>query len=482
MARVREVVFRTTELLVLGAGLAGLRAAWSALEARPGLEVAIVSAVSGPGGSSFANPNDALGMQVCFTDADREAFVREARALAPPGEVNPALVELLAAEGEARLDDLRRLGIAFHLDDQGNLARYPGCFSPGQPRAVMFSPLAAAFGRFYRRVEALGGQFLPGWVAGALVVDDRAGAPVCGGAVLISAQEPLRVTAVRARAVVAALGGPAPLFAWNLAGSGTPGFSYGLLARAGVRLINTPYLQVMWAQVPQKRFWPLKNLATPGLTVYAPGGRQVALPAELRSLVEARGHHCPAGYGMEDGRLDSFLAENLHENGIVEIRDPVAGRLRVAPMAHAGNGGARIDARGQTTVRGLGAAGECASGMHGANRLGGAMVLATQVFGHRAGKYAAAEAREGDFMGVDKFTSLVNNIVSFPISSYNRWQAENTWLAEQLQRTLWRHDRSTRDRCRRALQQRRSLEAELFSQLSLETGLRLVGDEYSFAY
>lgn len=63
-------------------------------------------------------------------------------------------------------------------------------------------------------------------------------------------------------------------------------------------------------------------------------------------------------------------------------------------MAHAGNGGAVIDAHGQTSVAGLFACGECATGMHGANRIGGAMVLATQVFGHRAGVAAARMAAD----------------------------------------------------------------------------------------
>jgi L-aspartate oxidase len=58
-------------------------------------------------------------------------------------------------------------------------------------------------------------------------------------------------------------------------------------------------------------------------------------------------------------------------------------------MAHAGNGGALIDEHGGTGVPGLFACGECATGMHGANRIGGAMASATQVFGKRAGEAAA---------------------------------------------------------------------------------------------
>jgi succinate dehydrogenase / fumarate reductase flavoprotein subunit len=59
-------------------------------------------------------------------------------------------------------------------------------------------------------------------------------------------------------------------------------------------------------------------------------------------------------------------------------------------------GGIRVDADSQmsTTVRGLFAAGECAAGLHGANRLGGNSLSDLLVFGKRAGEYAAKFAAE----------------------------------------------------------------------------------------
>ena len=80
---------------------------------------------------------------------------------------------------------------------------------------------------------------------------------------------------------------------------------------------------------------------------------------------------------------------------------------QVYPLAHAGNGGAIIDEMAETNVPGLLASGECATGMHGANRLGGGMVLATQVFGHRAGLRAAILAREGSACNQRIFRDLV---------------------------------------------------------------------------
>jgi succinate dehydrogenase / fumarate reductase flavoprotein subunit len=69
--------------------------------------------------------------------------------------------------------------------------------------------------------------------------------------------------------------------------------------------------------------------------------------------------------------------------------------MEVGPTTHYMMGGVRVDADSQmSTVPGLFAAGECAAGLHGANRLGGNSLSDLLVFGKRAGQYAAAFARE----------------------------------------------------------------------------------------
>jgi succinate dehydrogenase / fumarate reductase flavoprotein subunit len=66
--------------------------------------------------------------------------------------------------------------------------------------------------------------------------------------------------------------------------------------------------------------------------------------------------------------------------------------MEVAPTIHYAMGGVRVNAEtGESTVAGLYAAGEVASGLHGANRLGGNSLSDLLVFGRRAGD-AAAEA------------------------------------------------------------------------------------------
>ena len=69
--------------------------------------------------------------------------------------------------------------------------------------------------------------------------------------------------------------------------------------------------------------------------------------------------------------------------------------MEVGPTAHYVMGGVRVDAESQeSTVTGLFAAGEVASGLHGANRLGGNSLSDLIVFGKRAGEHAAKRATE----------------------------------------------------------------------------------------
>src|SRR5438552_12752720 len=68
-------------------------------------------------------------------------------------------------------------------------------------------------------------------------------------------------------------------------------------------------------------------------------------------------------------------------------------RVEVAPTAHFNMGGVRIDRNGTTNLEGLFAAGEDASGVHGANRLGGNGVAESTVYGARVGDAVAAWAK-----------------------------------------------------------------------------------------
>jgi len=89
--------------------------------------------------------------------------------------------------------------------------------------------------------------------------------------------------------------------------------------------------------------------------------------------------------------------------------------MEVGPTTHYIMGGIRVDADTQaSTVPGLFAAGECAAGINGANRLGGNSLSDLLVFGKRAGEYAAVYAQENDY----------GNISGEQIEKNARWALE----------------------------------------------------------
>jgi L-aspartate oxidase len=384
------------DVLVLGAGLAGLRAALSCLEANPAASVLVASLSDAPAGSSFANANDALGMHVCMTEAQGQDYLADVRRLAAGAFVDPGLAAVQAREGRDRLEDLVELGLHFLRDEAGNLAPHGSCFAPDSRRAYVFRNLAQAYHAFRGRLTDLGCRFTPGFSPASILRDPaRPGSPAVGA--VLAPDGPGEPLAVAAKAVIAALGGSGSLFANAMTGPGVPGASHGLLAQAGARLANAGYLQFMWGALPERTFWTPAALGDGEYTALPTDGREIPLRdiiADAAALAAQRRGHCPFGYAMADNAMDLGLAGFLDHSGQVIVRGPDGRRLRLAPMAQATNGGAVIDSQAETTVPGLLACGECATGMHGANRLGGAMVLATQVFGHRAGLRAGQLARE----------------------------------------------------------------------------------------
>ena len=246
---------------------------------------------------------------------------------------------------------------------------------------------------------------MEGW----LVQDLIKGEAVCGA--LLRAAEGAGVQAVHAGAVILALGGPSSLFARNVSGPGNYGVSHALLTRAGSSVVNPSYVQFLWHDLPSGRFWPIQDALSPGARIRDRQGHEHLVPESLFPMAGDRATHCPIGYGFPDAAVDQFFIEHLNSDGFVEVFISATGWIRVAPMAHAGNGGAKIDGDAWTGVPGLYACGESAGGMYGANRIGGAMVTATQVFGERAGRSAAGYAGGAPPMARGVFPRMAGELI-----------------------------------------------------------------------
>jgi len=135
---------------------------------------------------------------------------------------------------------------------------------------------------------------------------------------------------------------------------------------------------------------------------YSPGkmeldARDVVARSIMREIADGRGTDSGGVYldisAEEPETIQKRLPEVYHrfmDLGIDITREPV----EVAPVSHYGMGGVQVDFRsGRTSVRGLYAVGEAAGGLHGANRLGGNSLVETVVSGALAGRYIAETVR-----------------------------------------------------------------------------------------
>ena len=103
--------------------------------------------------------------------------------------------------------------------------------------------------------------------------------------------------------------------------------------------------------------------------------------------------------------------------------------MEVGPTTHYIMGGIRVDADTQaSTVPGLFAAGECAAGINGANRLGGNSLSDLIVFGKRAGEFAAAFAKENGHGKVDE--REVEQTVTEALAPFERDGGENPYTIQ----------------------------------------------------
>ncbi|SPF40514.1 putative L-aspartate oxidase [Syntrophobacter sp. SbD1] len=437
------------EVLVVGSGAAGLRAAISAREA--GLDVVVLSKGS-PGKSTCTGFSGGVIAGGRLSDASETHLERTLRT--GRGINRLELAEILSDEAPARLDELFRWGIKAEL-------RKGYLFAQGRAPVLGMEIIRCLL----RRNLELGTRFSGKITAAGLVMENGSGGLIG----LNSSGEWLAFTAA---AVVLATGGAASLYLLN----DNPGRMLGegsrLALDAGATLQDMEFVQ----------YYPL-CLAEPG---HAP----LVMPPRLADkglLVNGSGEDILQKYGIEErpaaefarDRLSQALFREIYRNGqevLLDLRavsekiwqkDPFSASmrhileerygalqrpLRVAPAAHHTMGGVSIDGGGATSVPGLFAAGEVAGGLHGANRMGGNALSETLVFGARAGRSASDWAK-----GTGERKPILDQLEELR----QEWcclRLTEPGLLKKLQRVMWENGGILRDGTGLSLAQTQVLE------------------------
>jgi len=410
MKPLSEVRHIETDVLIIGAGVAGMMAVVGARRAG----VTPVIATKGTyasGSSSMARGGHAVALGHSDPADNPELFFEDIRT-GSEAIGNPRLIDILSVESIDRSAELDAWGLGLVKREDGRYDQKFAGFPHRYPRMVhcgklMGKPLMAALSKKTRDcgIEPLSHVMFVdllrtgGRVVGAWGFFYRTGIPVV----------------IHARSTVLATGGAAQLHALNDSPPVITGDGYAIGFRAGAELIDMEFIdyQIITAAPPKVAGYPPYSTGLLGgggylrnrngdrfMARYEPDRMERTTRAMINramaiEIFEGRGTDNAAVYIDIRHAFDEInqgaaaaVIKTFGQNG-VDLRTDF---LEVTSSPHTYLGGLRIDEWGRTSLEGLYAGGEAAGGIHGANRLGGLALIDSYVFGFRAGMAAALEA------------------------------------------------------------------------------------------
>ena len=379
----------TTDILVIGSGLAGIL---SALEAgQSGLHVLLLGkfAIGMGTNTSLASSFTAAGSR--FSKEDHIRVTLETGK----GLNQRSLVTTLAENGLEAIETLRRYGVPLVETKRGY----------GLDRPETVSQLAGVlFLRILRdRLKGESVTSLPGLTIFDLIIEDG---KILGAFGFYRDGKPCLI---RSKAVILATGGAGAVYRRNDNQRSILGDGYVLALKAGLPLYDLEFVQCFPFVLAEPR------LST--FILYPPYSNEARLLNEGgEGLLEASGVKGTMNQVImnQRDRLSLFLYEASQKSDVFfdltrvpegewdlyplnilrKSKFPFRERpFLVSPAVHFFMGGVETDAEGRTGVPGLFAAGEVAWGVHGANRHGGNALTECAVFGITAGRCAAEHAR-----------------------------------------------------------------------------------------
>jgi len=392
----------TTDVLVVGSGVAGLTCALYLREA--GLHVTVVTKVNIDDGSTRWAQGGIAAVLGPLDTPEAHAFDTE---IAGVGLCDPAAVRVLVEEGPARIKELIRLGAEFDRNADGSLM----LTREGGHRAdrIVHAGGDATGAEVQRALhEAVRRDPWIRLVEHALVLDllRAADGRACGITLHVLGEGSADgVGSILARAVVLATGGMGQVYASTTNPSVSTGDGVALAMRAGAAVTDVEFVQFhptsfVTASVTSVQR-PLISEALRGEGAHLvdeSGKRFMVGQHELAELaprdVVAKGiHRVLRATGADNVYLDArhlgreFL-EHRFPTIVASTRaagvDPATELIPVAPAAHYASGGVHTDLHGRASIPSLYACGEVAcTGVHGANRLASNSLLEGLVFARR---------------------------------------------------------------------------------------------------
>ena len=398
------------DVLVVGGGLAGIRAAIAAVEANPRIRVGMVSKVYPMRSHTVSAEGGAAAVMRPEDSYETHAFdtIKGSDYLA-----DQDVVEAFVREAPIEIIQMEHWGCPWSRDEDGKISVRPfggmttwrTCFAADKSGFHMLHAVfqtSLKYPQIIRHDEA--------FVTKLLVEDSR-----CVGVVALDMKTG-RFDAITARSVILATGGLGRVYAFTTNGNICTGDGMALAYRAGVGLKDMEMVQfhptglpftgiLITEAVRGEGGYLLNNEGERFLKRYVPnkmelGPRDIISRAMMTEFEEGHGFEGPhgkylhldvrhLGEDMIDRKLPFMRELGREFVGIDIVKDPIP----VRPVQHYMMGGIDADISGATPMAGLYAAGECANvGLNGANRLGSNSLPECLVFGAAAGRAAAEYA------------------------------------------------------------------------------------------
>ncbi|WP_424015960.1 FAD-binding protein [Halorubrum xinjiangense] len=400
------------DVVVVGAGGAGLRAAIAAQEA--GADVAMVSKLHPVRSHTGAAEG---GINAALRDADswQDHAYDTMKGSDYLGDA-PA-VEALCQESPEEVIRLEHWGMPFSREDDGRVSQRPfGGLSFPRTTYAGAETGHQMLHTMYEQVVKRGITVYDEWHVMDLAVtdEDDPAERTCHGVVAYDIQSG-EISGFRARdGVILATGGMGQVFDHTTNAVANTGDGVAMAYRAGVPMEDMEFIQFHPTTLPSTGVLISEGVRGEGGILYNEDGerfmfehgyanndgelasRDVVSRAELTEVNEGRGIedeyvHLDMRHLGEERILDR-LENILHLAEDFEGADGLTEPMPVKPGQHYAMGGIETNEFGETVIDGLYAAGECAcASVHGANRLGGNALPELIVFGKRAGRHAAGE-------------------------------------------------------------------------------------------
>lgn len=427
----------TSDVLVLGAGLAGITAAIEAAE----LGSKVILAAKGPlfSGSSFYPGTWGLGLIGPDGEDDQDDLCETIQRVGCH-MADPALVRTLVSGIQPALHGLKRRGVRLKRADKDNQREFIPCFDHKHRdwNGIEFDSVRTVLGSVLRE---LGVTILPDCEALSLVQDRGR---VCGAVVFHRG----RLRYLGCGALVLATGGYGSLFQHHLCTEDVEGIGQAMAMDAGCTLVNMEFMQVMPGYL-SPAYKTVFNEKTFRFAEFQKEDGSPLLGDDAARILDLRSGHGPFTARLASKAFDLALFDAWHQGEPVTVsyspemqKNPpefistyfdwlakakgltMADSAQIGLFSHAANGGIQIDCNADTGVPGLYAAGEVTGGMHGADRLGGLSTANGLVFGGIAGRAAShyaekapqpvrhAEVESVGAEGIPKAEHLLQKILS----------------------------------------------------------------------